>query len=102
MMLMSVFMLTLTLFSISGCGDGSPKAVISYPEANTDEAKFYVAKCGACHAAPSPDIYRASRWIGIVARMQMHMSNKGMPVLSKPEQQIVIDYLEKHAGNDKN
>jgi len=99
MHLIKLLVLLLTLSMMSGCGkDGD--AVVNYPEADTDAAKFYIAKCGACHAAPLPSIYRAARWTGIVARMQMHMNNKGTPALNEREHQLVIDYLEKHAGHD--
>ncbi|NOZ54379.1 MAG: hypothetical protein GXP08_14815 [Gammaproteobacteria bacterium] len=93
-------LLILLLFAMTACTDDSAatrKMLQDYPDGDTDAAKLYFTKCGSCHAAPMPDIHRASRWIGIVARMQMHMNNRSMPALNNNEHQTVITYLQKHS-----
>lgn len=69
------------------------------PEAESAEAKLYVAKCNDCHTAYNPKLLTADMWQVQVARMEANqMRRAGIP-LSAEERRQILDYLTRHAGN---
>jgi len=69
------------------------------PEAESAEAKLYLAKCNDCHTAYNPKLLTADMWQVQVARMQANqMRRAGIP-LSAEERRQILDYLTRNAGN---
>ena len=88
---------------LASCGEqtNSSASALQYPESDSEQAKFYIARCSGCHAAPLPSVHNATHWPGVVQRMQQRMKTKAIKPLDKQEFALVIDYLQKHAKDVK-
>lgn len=80
------------------CVDDAQLEVMELPEAASPQEQLMQEKCGACHAAPQPKIHPAGLWPGIVYRMQLHMKTKGIASLTAAEMGVLVNYLQRHAG----
>ena len=87
----------LFISACSGGQDSSPLQLTDYPEYGSDSVKLFLSKCGACHGAPLPKVHDARQWLAVVERMQMRMTSKAMPGLTKEEMKIIVEYLQKNA-----
>lgn len=72
--------------------------VLVLPEAGSLPAQLLQEKCGACHGVPQADIHPPEMWPGVVYRMQMRMQSKGFKPLTERERELIVDYLQRHAG----
>jgi hypothetical protein len=88
----------LILLAGSGCSESTPPAPQSYPEPGSEAMTMFIARCGACHAAPQPGSHVATIWPGVVQRMQLRMRSMGKQPLSRQELATIIDYLQRNAG----
>ena len=68
-----------------------------YPEADSENAKLYIERCGECHKAPLPAIHKAQDWPAVVDRMQRRMMRGSVKILTEQEYGTVLEYLQKHA-----
>ena len=80
-----------------GANDLSTDTTLQYPASDSPSALLYVKKCSQCHAAPLPTVHDASVWPGVLQRMQMNMTQKSVPPLSKDELATILDYLQANA-----
>lgn len=65
--------------------------------ADSLEKSMLVRYCGGCHVAPKPETKTASQWPAVVLRMQIHRSQRAMPILNDSEIDEVTDYLIMHS-----
>lgn len=89
------------LVAIAACSGGNTTAgmkATDYPDYQSQAAQVYLQKCSQCHAAPLPKIHVAAHWPGVVQRMEMRMQNKAMQPPNKQETSMILEYLQKHAG----
>ena len=104
-MKMQKIVLLRTSFSValllicSACTGEAPPEPVDYPETGSAVTQLYLARCGDCHVAPQPASRTARVWPGIVQRMQMRMQAKARTPLNKNELSLILDYLQRHAGD---
>lgn len=79
------------LLSLSACG---PKL----PEAESEGARTYAARCTGCHRLYAPSVLTFDMWRMKVDAMQGEMARRGVPPLSDQERTVVLDYLRRHSG----
>ena len=75
--------------------DNTPQKL---PDADSDGAKLVTQYCGQCHVPPLPTAHKASEWPQVVERMNGHMIDQGMLVPDNGKLQIILEYLQQHAG----
>jgi hypothetical protein len=66
------------------------------PEAGTQAARFYVQRCGVCHAAYDPRAMTAAMWDAQVTAMEPRMAAAGKP-LSANDRKTILEYLTRNA-----
>lgn len=86
------------LFLLSGCENQEQSSGKTYPEMDSPGAQLLLARCGGCHAAPMPSSHEATIWPSVLQRMQMRMTSKGQRALQPEEAGILLEYLQRHAG----
>jgi hypothetical protein len=59
----------------------------------------YVHRCGTCHSAPSPRARTAAEWGYVFPNMKRHMTDAGLIPLGARDQALILDFLQRHAGN---
>jgi cytochrome c5 len=79
--------------TIGGCAS-SPTPL---PDAQSDAARLYSEKCGVCHSVPHPRRNNMAQWRHLLDIMKLRMQEKGMQTLSANDEQVILDYLERHA-----
>lgn len=68
-------------------------------EASDPSAALYAAKCGACHAVPSPTGHTPKEWPAVVSRMEGHMAHHSSMMgmgglgLTDAEREKILEYL---------
>ncbi|MBF6571034.1 MAG: hypothetical protein IVW54_19390 [Candidatus Binataceae bacterium] len=67
------------------------------PEASSQAARFYVQRCGVCHAAYDPRAMTAAMWDAQVTAMEPRMAAQGTP-LSADDRKTILEYLTRNAG----
>lgn len=90
-------MLLLLTFIIGAATTGCATGPTPIPEPQSAAAQLYIAKCGACHALPHPKRNNYQEWQHLLTLMQQRMRERGMPVLTEEEQEILSGYLQRHA-----
>jgi hypothetical protein len=75
----------------AGCGPDLPE-----PEA--PGARVLQARCGGCHRVFPPASMTFAMWKLQVERMRPRFAERGVPWLTSPEEQSLLDYLARHAG----
>lgn len=78
---------------LAGCAN-QPMTV---PEADSDAAQLFEARCTGCHALPHPARNRADEWPGILALMDRRMRERHVQPLDDDERQELLRYLQAHA-----
>lgn len=82
---------TLALVSAAGC---TPEPL---PEEGSASATLYQERCGTCHRAYQPRLLKPKMWEAIVARMEIEMLRRGVPI-TPAERRAILDYLSRNAG----
>lgn len=75
---------------LSGC-------TADIPEPTSAGAKLYAQRCAGCHALHMPGSMPIAMWKVQIKRMQGEMARRGVPPLSRDEERLLVDYLERHA-----
>jgi len=89
----------LGLLLLIGCSEpAAPVAAVGLPEPESPGAKSMKAVCSQCHGVPQPTSHIAKDWPNIVARMNDHRIMLAMKAISDEQRVIILDYLQKHAG----
>jgi hypothetical protein len=68
------------------------------PQPESPSARFYVERCGQCHAAYNPHQMTAAMWQAQVDAMQSRMQQAGIAPLSTNDRAAILDYLTRNAG----
>ncbi|HYB89678.1 MAG TPA: hypothetical protein VEC38_01400 [Candidatus Binataceae bacterium] len=68
------------------------------PEAQTDAARLYAARCDNCHAVYNPHTLTAAMWQTQVDVMEVKIRAAGLAPLSADERRVILDYLTRNAG----
>jgi hypothetical protein len=65
-----------------------------------DGAAFrtFMNRCGACHAAPDPELRTRAGWEPIMRRMEAHMASAGLLPPRVEEQDTIRAFLARHAA----
>lgn len=71
---------------------------VKLPEPESEGAKLYAARCDTCHRLYAPSALKFDMWKMKVEAMQGEMARRGIPPLNAKERDIVLDYLQRHAG----
>lgn len=53
--------------------------------------------CSICHQRPVPESLKMSQWKVVLKTMRKRMEQKDMAPLSEHEEELVLEYLKKHA-----
>lgn len=85
-----MFMLALT--SLVGCN-------VSLPEPESPAAQLYQQRCSMCHRLYAPSLLTADMWQFMLARMEIEMQRRRVPLPTPEERTAILDYLQKHANN---
>jgi hypothetical protein len=72
-------------------------ATTPIPDADSPEAKVYVAKCSVCHVLPHPKRLSFSGWKHMLKLMDQRMEERGMSPLAPEEREAIETYLKRHA-----
>ncbi len=78
---------------LSACAGQAPPI----PEAGTEGARMFSARCQACHALPHPRRLTAGQWDHMLGVMRQRMRERGLPDLAPEELDTIRDYLHRHA-----
>jgi hypothetical protein len=69
------------------------------PEPDTPGAKLYTERCSSgCHRIYAPSSMKYEMWKVVMERMKRQHPAKGFPPLTPAQEQMLFDYLRKHAG----
>jgi hypothetical protein len=69
------------------------------PEPDTPGAKLYTERCSSgCHRIYAPSSMKYEMWKVVMERMKRQHPAKGFPPLTSAQEQMLLDYLRKHAG----
>ncbi len=63
----------------------------------SEDDLFFVQRCSACHATPSPGAHFASEWPEVVARMRANATLQDVRPLDDQEAQRIVGYLQARA-----
>jgi cytochrome c5 len=63
----------------------------------SEDDLFFVQRCSACHAVPSPGAHSASEWPEVVARMRANATLQDVHPLDDQEAGRVVGYLQARA-----
>ena len=87
------------LLCLFGCARGAaPVVSVALPEPDSAGAKLEKALCSQCHGAPQPSAHVAKEWPNVLTRMNDHRVMLAMKAISDEERAVILDYLQKHAG----
>ena len=68
------------------------------PEAGSDAAAVYEARCGSCHRAANPASMKYAVWEMVLPRMEQRIHEAHLPPLSDEERSTISAYLKRNAG----
>ena len=68
------------------------------PEAGSEAAHTYVARCGRCHRAYDPRSMTGAMWQTQVELMDTKIRQAGMEPLTGDQRETILDYLTRNAG----
>jgi len=69
------------------------------PEPESPGAKLYAQRCSSgCHRLYAPSVMKFEMWKVTVERMQGELARRGVPVLTRDEERLLLDYLAHHSG----
>ena len=87
------------LFSVTVLCLVLPACDAKLPEPETPAAKLYGARCSSgCHRVYAPGAMKYEMWKLTVERMRKEYPAKGLPPLTPGEEEVLLDYLRRHAG----
>jgi Dihaem cytochrome c len=66
------------------------------PDADSQGARLYAARCSGCHRLYAPRVLTGEMWKITVARMQGELARRGLAPLSADEQALLLEYLDQH------
>ena len=69
------------------------------PDPQSEGAQLVTQYCGQCHAPPAPSAHKAMEWPKVVERMNGHMIDQSMSVPDSRKLQVILEYLQQHAGD---
>ena len=97
------FWLLPLLTGLSACSEGDqvPSASVVYPAMDTAAYTLFSMACSQCHVPPKPGMHAANEWPMVMARMQKHRSQRGLPLLSADERDMIVSYLQEYAQVEK-
>ncbi|MFQ5581593.1 MAG: hypothetical protein ACE5F3_03075 [Mariprofundaceae bacterium] len=72
-------------------------ATTPIPDADSPQARVYVAKCSGCHVLPHPKRLHFEQWRHMLKLMDRRMAEREVPLPSIEERQAIVDYLKAHA-----
>lgn len=78
---------------VFGCA-GRPTPI---PDAESQDAKLYAAKCAPCHSLPHPKRHTYEQWEHMMGVMEKQMEHRKMPPLTTEEKAAVLRYLKGHS-----
>ena len=88
----------LGLLLLVGCTQPASVASVGLPEPESPGAKAMQAVCSQCHGVPQPASHIAKDWPNVVTRMNNRRMMLAMKAISDEQRGIILDYLQKHAG----
>jgi cytochrome c5 len=65
------------------------------PDPESPGALLFRKFCVQCHLLPDPNLHTAAEWPGVVERMRMNMRVINKPVITDPERDGIVEYLQK-------
>jgi hypothetical protein len=68
------------------------------PEPDSPGARLLAARCGGCHRLYAPGSMTIAMWDLQLGRMRTLFAQRGIPWLAPTDEQVVREYLAKHAG----
>jgi hypothetical protein len=70
------------------------------PEPDSEGARLYVQYCSGegCHGAIPPQTGGPGYWRNQYTRMLDIMRDRGWPIPDEPQEEKILDYLQRHAG----
>ena len=69
------------------------------PEQDSYAGQLYVRRCGQqCHRPYNPHALTAAMWEIEIPKMEAKMRQNGLPPLAPEQNQVILDYLERNAG----
>ncbi len=68
------------------------------PEADSAGAQTFARRCGECHRPYAPGSMTWPMWEYQLGRMRLLFTQLRRPWLSPEEEELVTDYLKRHAG----
>lgn len=75
-----------------------PLDMAAYPDEHGGAAfRTYMNRCGACHAAPDPQLRTAAGWEPLMQRMEAHMASAGLLPPGAGERDSIRAFLHRHA-----
>lgn len=69
------------------------------PEPDSPGARLYARRCGGCHRLYAPGVMTFEMWKVMVARMQGELARRGVPTLTREEEDLLLTYLRRHAAD---
>ena len=69
------------------------------PEANSEDARLYIRRCGQCHRAYHPHSLSAAMWGVQVNMMEAKMRQYRLPPLTEKERDTIVSYLTRNADH---
>ena len=76
-----------------------PACDAKLPEPETPAARLYATRCSSgCHRVYAPGLMKYEMWKLTVERMRKEYSAKRLPPLTRGEEEVLLDYLQRHGG----
>lgn len=63
-------------------------------DASPHAPESVVRYCSSCHAPPAPKVHPPEEWPNVVARMEIHMRQKGFPAIPDQDRAELLAYLQ--------
>lgn len=76
---------------------GCAVAPTPLPEPQSEQARLYSSRCGACHSVPHPKRHSYAQWEHMLTLMESEMRHKGMAPLNKDVSDTILDYLRRNS-----
>ena len=91
----------LVLMWVVGCGG----VFTGIPDLDTPDGRVFAQRCGGCHGVsykgghgvPDPRFRTMAEWQEVLPKMDLLISESGLPPLTEPEREAIIRYLSHHA-----
>ena len=87
----------------AGCDTGdvprvSEVTAVELPAPHSAGARLLEQYCSNCHGVPLPDSHPPEEWPAVLRRMQHYRTVKGHGLISEPELNRLLGYLQRYAG----